>query len=84
MDFLKSAGVQNMLAQIVKTAAPDLVEHIDNFAAMVKAFKDQLDRMEARQIRIEQLLTEKIHGHDTGSEGAGIGSGDTRGTHIGT
>lgn len=82
------AGVQNMLAQIVKSAAPELGQHIDNFAGLVKGFKDQLDRIEAQQranhAEILAVLTGENHDRrtinggsiDTGQSAASIAERD--------
>lgn len=42
------AGVQMMLANMVKQAAPQIVEQIDQFAQIVRDCKVQLDRIEAK------------------------------------
>lgn len=78
MGLLDSPAIQKMFAEMIKSAAPDLAEHIDNFGNMVKAFKDQLDRIEARQIRIENLLTGENDGQQSSDKSgaersAGIG-----------
>jgi hypothetical protein len=62
MDFLQSKGVQMMLQNIVKAAAPELVEKVSEISAVIIAFKDQLDRIEARQLEIVGRMNDGYRG----------------------
>ncbi len=67
-------GMQDMLLNLVKNAAPDIVEKVDNVAAMAVAFKQQLDRIEVTQIELfknVQKLLEAQNGR-TGKDNQGI------------
>lgn len=54
---LENKGVQMMLANLIKGAAPDLIEHVDQFTAAVQAF----DR---RLAEVQHLLLQVNHKQD--------------------
>jgi hypothetical protein len=41
-------GVQMMIVNLIKSAAPEVVEKVDQLAEIVRQFKVQLDRVEAK------------------------------------
>lgn len=63
------AGVQMMLANMVKQAAPQIVEQIDQFAQIVRDCKVQLDRIERQNNDIIARLDAREN--DDGQRSAG-------------
>lgn len=57
-DILQTKGMQMLLANVVKQAAPELVKQIEEFAMLVKDLRD-------RQIRCEEMLL-KLTGENYG------------------
>lgn len=45
-----------MLANLLRAAAPDLAQQVDGVAQLVRQFKEQLDRVEAQQKIILDLM----------------------------
>jgi len=75
-------GMQQMIMNILKSAAPDLAKQVDDVAVTVASFKAQLDRIEARQHIIMQHLD--IGDDHAGSEQRKIGTGSDIGADRGT
>lgn len=72
--LLELKGVQGVLVQVVKAAAPQLTETIEGFAGLLKDFINQLDRVEQNQ---QQILT--VLGADYAGTGNGNSAADNRG-----
>lgn len=68
MSLLENKGVQMMLAQLLKNAAPQLGQQVEEIGNVVIAFKQQLDRIEAQQ----KLILDHLNGDNNGP---GIESG---------
>jgi hypothetical protein len=62
MNILELPGVQTMVGNMIKTAAPELTAKVEEIQNLIVAFKQQLDRIEAQQIEIRKLLGELHHG----------------------
>jgi hypothetical protein len=54
--LLNMGGVQMMLGNLLKAAAPQLGEQVNEIAKVILAFKEQADRIEARQKIIDAKL----------------------------
>ena len=52
-------GIQMMLVNMIKEAAPELTEHVDSIANLVREFNAKLDRVLAQQEEI--LLNMRNH-----------------------
>lgn len=52
MSIFDGAGMQMMVANMIKMAAPDLIEKVEEFTKTVLAVKAQLDRIEQQQNQI--------------------------------
>jgi hypothetical protein len=81
LNLLESKGVQMMLGSIVKSAAPELVEKVQEFSAIFLAFKEQMDRVEATQRQILGELNELGSGNQStprihGANGRGVENAD--------
>jgi hypothetical protein len=86
MNMLELPGVQMMLGNLIKAAAPELTEKVAEISKVVLAFKAQSDRIEASQAeilkRLEQL-GELQNGYRTGNSqfaGAECGTGEANGS----
>jgi hypothetical protein len=69
------AGMQSLIVNLVKSAAPELVEQVDALAQLVRQFKLQLDRIEAQLNRIEEQNVG--HGQQTAIHDARSGSDES-------
>lgn len=82
--------VQNMIAQLIQTAAPDLARQIDSFGQMVQSFKLQLDRIEMQNRAImahfDIAIFPQLKGNSngTGNREAENGADDTGNAHSST
>jgi hypothetical protein len=56
MGLFDNAGVQMMLKNMLAAAAPELAEHVDSVARMVKEFNDRLISLQMRQQQILEIL----------------------------
>lgn len=74
-------GMQQMIMNMLKNAAPELAKQVDGVAVTVASFKAQLDRIEARQhIIMKHFEIEENHATGSGdeSEPARIGGNPQR------
>jgi hypothetical protein len=69
MGLFDGQGMQMMLANMVKSAAPDLIEKVEQFQQVVLSFKAQLDHIQTQQTEILRLLQES---DDNGSIGTNL------------
>jgi hypothetical protein len=56
MGVFDNKGVQAMLVNMLKAAAPDLALQVEGMAAMVKEFSDRLVSVQVRQQQILETL----------------------------
>jgi hypothetical protein len=77
-NLLKMSGVQSILMQLIEKAAPQLHEHVNVIAGKIVAIGAQLDRIEANQNRVIELLElqnadprRRIGGPEIAHNGAG-------------
>ena len=55
--MLENRGVQMMLANLIKSASPELVQHIDQFTSLLKQFDDRMTRIE----KLVETLAKDLH-----------------------
>lgn len=61
MGVFDNKGVQMMLVNMLKAAAPDLALQVEGMASMVKEFSDRLISVQVRQQKILELLEAQQH-----------------------
>ena len=61
MNLLETNGFQMMLGNLLKAAAPDLVDRVDQFVALAQ-------NVDARMARIEAMLIEMRNGNGRSNE----------------
>jgi hypothetical protein len=58
-NMLQAPGIKILLEQIVKSAAPQLVETIEGFTSVVREFNMRMQRVEENQQKILQLVEQQ-------------------------
>lgn len=73
-DLLEYKGVQSVLVQIIKQAAPDLIPTIEGFSTLLKTFDERMKCVQEQQTEILKLLREQNHGREQAGNGIERGS----------
>lgn len=71
IEIFKLQGVQQMLGNLLRAAAPELAEQVNEIANTAIALKEQFDRIERRQIAIMAHLGIADLGDDHGGRNVG-------------
>ncbi len=71
LDIFKLQGVQQMLGNLLRAAAPELADQVNEIANTAIALKEQFDRIEHRQIAIMAHLGIADLGEDHGGKDLG-------------